>query len=84
MRPARTPPSTFLFLPIQLSNNKAAKRSDTETARYRNAQPSKGQNAENHPRPGQAQKARLRQVRRTPSKFRKNESPEKPNPRPPQ
>jgi len=31
MRPARTPPSTFLFLPIQSSNSKAAKRPDNRS-----------------------------------------------------
>jgi len=85
MRPARTPPSTFLFLPIQLSNSKAAKRPDNRSGQRPKRETRKGlKTRKNPPQPGQAQKARLRQVRRTPRKFRKNESPEKRNPRPPQ
>ena len=93
MRPARTPPSTFLFLPIQLSNSKAAKRPDNRSGQRPKRGPQRPAKAstrkglktrKNPPQPGQAQKARLRQVRRTPRKFRKNESPEKRNPRPPQ
>jgi hypothetical protein len=53
MRPARTPPSTFLFLPIQLSNSKAAKRPDNRSGQRPKRETRKGLNPQ---RPQNAEK----------------------------